>query len=184
MSHMSHREQQIGVLKGMSLGLFIAGATFVCSVKLLGPKLIVLSLDGRYALFALAILMPALTLAFSVGRLAKHRFFSPQDIDGSALSPGSGKAILLQSLLQNTLEQAVLALFAYASWSILVPSYLLPAAPTAAVLFLIGRILFFAGYAQGAKARALGFALTFYPTALLLIGSLYFAINAAMATVG
>jgi hypothetical protein len=180
---MTLTEEQTGVAKGMAVALFITIATLGCAVKLLGPKFIVISLVGRYALCALSILAPALTLAFSIGRLAKHRFFNAQDIGGSALTQGTGTAILLQSLLQNTLEQAVLALFAYASWSALAPSYMLPLGPTAAALFLLGRILFFAGYAQGPRARALGFALTFYPTLLLLLGSTYFAISEMMVIV-
>lgn len=39
--------------------------------------------------------------------------------------------------------------------------------PAAVLLFVIGRITFAVGYAGGAVARAFGFALTFYPTALL-----------------
>jgi uncharacterized MAPEG superfamily protein len=180
---MSLIDEQIGVFKGMSLALLITSATIFFSVKLLGPKFIVLSLGGRYALCALSILLPALILAFSIGRLAKHRFFSGQDIDGSALTRGTSMAVLLQAMLQNTLEQSVLALFAYASWCLLVPSQLLPAAPAAAMLFLVGRVLFFTAYVQGAKARALGFALTFYPTLMLLVGSAYFALTAVLAMV-
>ena len=41
--------------------------------------------------------------------------------------------------------------------------------PAAAVLFALGRLLFWRGYAGGAPSRALGFGLTFYPTALMLI---------------
>jgi hypothetical protein len=180
---MALSEKQIGVLKGMSLALLITSATLFCTVKILGPKFIVMSLGGRFALCALGILFPALTLAYSIGRMARHRFFSPQDIDGSALSGGTGTAVLLQSLLQNTLEQAVLALFTYASWCLLVPSVLLPAAPAAGVLFFIGRVMFFASYVQGAQARALGFALTFYPTVLLLVAAMYFAVTAVITMV-
>jgi len=39
----------------------------------------------------------------------------------------------------------------------------------AAILFVFGRILFWRGYARGAPARALGFALTFYPTLAMLL---------------
>jgi hypothetical protein len=46
--------------------------------------------------------------------------------------------------------------------------------PAAAILFLIGRILFFLGYAEGAASRAFGFALTFYPTLMLLVGVGFF----------
>ena len=38
----------------------------------------------------------------------------------------------------------------------------------AALLFLIGRILFSRGYERGASARAVGFGLTFYPSVLML----------------
>jgi hypothetical protein len=176
-------EKQTGVLKGMALALLISGATLFFSLKLLGPKFIVMSLGGRFALCALAMLLPALTLAYSIGRLARHRFFSPQDIDGSALSSGTSTAVLLQSLLKNSLEQALLALIAYASWCLLVPAVLLPAAPAAAVLFFVGRVMFFARYVQGAQARALGFALTFYPTVLLLVAAMYFAATAMITMV-
>ena len=39
----------------------------------------------------------------------------------------------------------------------------------AATLFVIGRVLFWRGYASGAPARALGFALTFYPQVVMLV---------------
>jgi len=52
--------------------------------------------------------------------------------------------------------------------AISVPASLLPVVPAAAVMFLVGRVSFFAGYAHGAPSRAYGFALTFYPTVLLL----------------
>lgn len=35
-------------------------------------------------------------------------------------------------------------------------------------LFVIGRILFRRGYAKGAAARSFGFALTYYPSLLML----------------
>ena len=40
--------------------------------------------------------------------------------------------------------------------------------PAAAILFLIGRILFSRGYERGAAARAIGFGLTFYPSVLMI----------------
>jgi MAPEG family len=76
---------------------------------------------------------------------------------------------LLQALLQNTLEQSCLALPVYIATSIVAPAALLPVVPAAAVMFLVGRLFFFAGYANGAPARAYGFGLTFYPTVLLLL---------------
>jgi len=49
------------------------------------------------------------------------------------------------------------------------PAPFLPVVPAAAVMFLVGRVSFFAGYAKGAPSRAYGFALTFYPTVVLLV---------------
>ena len=43
------------------------------------------------------------------------------------------------------------------------------AVPVAVILFVIGRVLFWRGYAHGAPARALGFALTFYPSVVMLV---------------
>jgi uncharacterized membrane protein YecN with MAPEG domain len=36
-------------------------------------------------------------------------------------------------------------------------------------VFFVGRILFWRGYARGAPARALGFALTFYPSVAMIL---------------
>jgi MAPEG family len=113
-------------------------------------------------------LAAAAWLAIAVARLARHRFFSDDDIDGS-LGAGTARAAILQSLVQNTLEQTLLAVVAYGAW-------LLSAAPVGAAwaavgCFSAGRLLFFLGYERGAPARALGFALTFYPTVGLLFAS-------------
>ena len=63
------------------------------------------SLSLRLKLAALAGLAPAAVLLLCIARLAKHRFTTPQDIHGSALTEGTERAKLLQALLQNTLEQ-------------------------------------------------------------------------------
>ena len=44
----------------------------------------------------------------------------------------------------------------------------MPGILAAAILFFVGRFLFIRGYAGGAPARALGFAMTFYPSVLML----------------
>jgi hypothetical protein len=114
-------------------------------------------------------LAAAAWLAIAVARLARHRFFSDDDIDG-ALGRGTTRAAVLQSLVQNTLEQTLLAVVAYGAWLFAAPS----AAPVgtawiAVGCFSAGRLLFFLGYDRGAPARAFGFALTFYPTVGLLL---------------
>ena len=152
---------------GLAMGTAIA-AFAVCGTYL-APTGIDDDLTSRAIIAAWSILAPAATLMICVARLAKHRFFTPEDIDGSALTSGTERARFLQALLQNTLEQACIAVPIYVATSFVVPARLLGVVPAAAVLFVIGRALFFAGYAQGASSRAYGFALTFYPTVLMLL---------------
>ena len=120
-----------------------------------------------FALSADAII--ALWLGISIALLARHRFYSPDDIDGGGLTHGTETANILQATLQNTLEQTVLAVLVHLSWAILMPVSWISAIPAAVVLFLCGRMLFLRGYRGGAPTRALGFALTYCPSVLMLI---------------
>lgn len=170
---MSLSKPQRHVALGMAAGLLFSIAALVATASLQVFD------HRRLALAPLAALAPALMLAFCIARLAAHRFLTPEDIDGSALTAGSGRARLLQALLQNTLEQAVLAIPVYAAWSVVAPASLAGLVLTAALLFVTGRSLFFAGYQRGAAGRAFGFALTFYPTVILLACLFYWAIARA-----
>lgn len=162
-------EKQIGVLKGIILGAFTA----VCIVGLgsyfnpFGYQEPLNSID-KLNVAILSCIIPAVFLAASIGRLAKHRFFTPEDIDGGGLSNGSPQAALLQSLLQNTFEQSLLASLVYCAWSVVMPVTSLSVVPIAALAFGLGRILFFAGYKKGASSRAIGFTLSFYPAIIML----------------
>jgi len=48
-------------------------------------------------------------------------------------------------------------------------------------MFLVGRLFFFAGYANGAPSRAYGFGLTFYPTVMLLLFVVALGVSRAVA---
>lgn len=108
------------------------------------------------------------SLLVAIARLAKHRFSTPDDIDGGGLGPATARATLLQALLQNTLEQAALAIVVYCAWAVVMPSAWLSVIPLAATSFGLGRVLFFAGYGGGAPSRSLGFAMTFHPSVAML----------------
>jgi len=114
-------------------------------------------------------LLPLVALMISIMRVGNHRFTTPEDIDGSGLTVGTQKIQILRAILQNTLEQAVLAVGVYLIGSVVLPHGWLGVIPAAALLFVIGRILFAAGYAGGAGGRAMGFGLTAYPTFALLV---------------
>ena len=107
-------------------------------------------------------------LVINIALVANHRFFTPEDIDGGGLSAGTARVRLLQSMLQNTLEQTVLATAVHLIWASVMPADWQAAIPAAALLFAVGRVLFWRGYARGAPSRALGFGLTFYPSVAML----------------
>ena len=132
---------------------------------LLPPTLFAQSIERALAWDVFVILC----LLAHIGSLACHRFLTPADIDGSGPTPGTERAQALQGLLQNTLEQVVLAVPTHLAWAALMPRNWQAAIPAAVVLFVSGRVLFWWGYMRGAPARALGFALTFYPTAAMLL---------------
>ncbi|WOT04525.1 MAPEG family protein [Shewanella youngdeokensis] len=162
--------KQSGVLKGMLLAMVtsiggITAAIIYDPFQYAGLNV----LSERLTVLGLALILPTLLLIVSVGRLAKFRFFSPDDIDGSGLTPGSHDAVMLQSLLQNTLEQCVIAFAVYTAWVLLMPSNWLSVVPLCSILFAVGRIGFFVGYRRGAPARAFGFALTFYSTVVMFL---------------
>jgi hypothetical protein len=143
----------------------------LCGVSLLLP-LSVLPTDDPSARIAWALkwaLLPVLTLMVSIIRVANHRFSTPADIDGSGLTNGTPEVRVLRAVVQNTLEQAVLAVAAYAIWAVVMPYSWLRAIPIAALLFVTGRVLFARGYARGAPGRATGFGLTAYPTFGMLV---------------
>ena len=162
-------EKQRGVLGGMMLGL--AATVLALALALVtAPSAFLPDNDAASAiLHALKwdILLVS-WLAANIAMLARHRFFTPADIDGGGLSDGTPTAKVLQSVLQNTLEQVVLALSVHLVWAATMPWRWQAAIPAAAMLFFLGRALFWRGYAHGAPARALGFALTFYPTVAML----------------
>ncbi|MFE8645711.1 MAPEG family protein [Sphingomonas sp. NCPPB 2930] len=164
-------QSQRRVLFGMLGGLVLAGVAFASTVLLNSVGMRIFADGARWHIAAVSALAPTCMLVICIMRLAKHRFFTPQDLDGSGMSKSSEAATLLQALLQNTLEQLAIALPVYFIWSIFAPRALLGLAVTSSVLFAVGRVLFFLGYRRGAAGRAFGFALTFYPTvALLLLG--------------
>jgi MAPEG family len=157
---MAFTRTQAGVAAGMAGGFALTLAAF------LWPGLPAVAQDpaSRLSLWLACAACVSVWLLVSVGRLAGHRFFTPADIDGGGLSDGTPKAKLLQTLIQNTLEQAVLAIVAYGAWLWFAPPERHGLVIVFALYFAAGRLLFFAGYARGAPWRALGFTLTFYPT--------------------
>lgn len=129
-----------------------------------------MSLLARLEIYAYSMIFPTVSLILCVGLLAKHRFFTAEDISGRAYTPESEKARQLQSVLQNTLEQAGIVLSVYFLWCLIMPADYLSLVVLNSILFFIGRLLFIRGYSKGAGARSIGFSLTFYPSILTIGG--------------
>lgn len=123
---------------------------------------------GRLAYVAQWLLIPGLALLFGVGLTADQRFFAAEAIDGSR-APESKLLEINLRYNQNTLEQAVLAAIAWAGLALALPAERLGLVPVLAVLFGIGRILFFAGYLIAPVGRAIGFGFSMYPSAAALL---------------
>ena len=165
-------EKQKGVVRGVLPAALVtlvglAGVSFLIPVSALPAD----DPGTRLAWATQWALLPILTLMISIMRVANHRFASPDDIDGSGLTAGTERVLVLRAILQNTLEQSVLAVAAYVIWATVMPHGWLRAIPVAAVLFAAGRILFARGYERGAPGRATGFGLTAYPTFGMLVTS-------------
>ena len=167
---MNLTDKQIIIAKAMVAGA-LAALTNIAIARSCEPLKFsaTLTFDQRLTVAAKSSVVVAIFLLVSIGRLAKHRFFTPEDIDSAASSHSTNRAKLLQAVLQNTLEQTVLAVITYFVWAIIMPADALGAIIGAATLFAIGRVLFIHGYEKGAESRAIGFTLTFYPPAFMLI---------------
>lgn len=101
-----------------------------------------------------------LWLAGCVKAVSSGRFRSPADIHGSAFAPPSPAIAVRVAILQNSLEQTVLAVGAHLALAAVMRATELVLIPVLIVLYLIGRISFAAGYAKGAPGRTFGMALT------------------------
>lgn len=163
-----HREQR-RVAAAMGAALLTAMALLSLAFACAGaeqPFIDRLQTTLRADLFVL------LCLAVAIGDVARRRFLSPQDLAGAATTEASPDVAAARAILQNTLEQSVLAIGAHLALTAAFGGSRLPVAVLVG-LFVAGRVLFNAGYRHGASARAFGFALTFYPSVLALAAALW-----------
>lgn len=107
-----------------------------------------------------------LCVVVAIGMVSTARRFSPSDIGGAAAGNPGRKVAIRTAFLNNTLEQAVVAIGMYLALATLVHGPWLSLIPVGVALFVVGRVLFFRGYAQGVEGRALGMTLTMTPTIL------------------
>jgi len=155
------RSAQAGVARGMGIALGLTGAAVIVALTHGEPAM----LEDRLRTLGIAATVLGAWAAAAIGDVARRRFASPAAIDGGDADPAVDIA---NAILRNTIEQAVLALLAYAALALVMPAARLPIALSVA-MFSAGRLLFWSGYRDGAASRALGFGLTFYPSVAALL---------------
>lgn len=178
LSGQEFRQEQRRVMMGMVGAVLVSGVTVAAAIWAGPPELYAsLSLADRLAIAIKTDLFVVAWLAVAIGNLARLRFFSSQDISGSANPDQSRSAREASAILQNTLEQVTLAVPAHLAIAAVMEENLI-VLPVLAGLFGAGRLLFWIGYNRGAAARSFGFALTFYPS----LGAMVFAAYLALAS--
>lgn len=158
----SLRKAQTGVARGIGIGLGLTIAAAILGYSRSSAAI----LESRLTTLGIAALVLGLWLAAAIGNVARRRFASDGAIDGrNGTDPHVDVA---NAILRNTAEQVVLAFVAYGALTLLSDHARVPVALFAAC-FTAGRLVFWTGYRDGAEARALGFALTFYPSVAALL---------------
>lgn len=118
----------------------------------------------RFALALQADLFIGLWVLVAIRRVSGLRLRSQQDVAGSAYGPSSPSVALASAFLQNTLEQAFIAIIGHLVLASLGGEEALAYILAAVALFWIGRIAFWIGYPAGASGRAFGMVTTMTPT--------------------
>jgi len=161
--------EQRRVLRGMGLAVMAAAIILALGTTFAWPLVPALPrMEDRLAYALRCDLFIVAWLAAAVAAVAQGRFFSAADIGGSGYGAASLRIAVASAVLQNTLEQAVLAVVTHLALASLLRGREMVLVPLLVTMFCAGRLAFWLGYQRGAGGRALGFGLTFYPNVLAL----------------
>jgi hypothetical protein len=148
----------------------LASAVF-CSLALAAGYMVLpryfsfpVDLAERLAFAIQADIFIFLWVVLAIRRVSRHRFYSATDSGAAAFGTPSAEIAMRAAFLQNTLEQAVIAVGAHLTLASLASGAALALIPASVALFAIGRLTFLLGYPQGAGARAFGMVTTTLPT--------------------
>jgi hypothetical protein len=156
--------EQRAVLLNSAAAVAVCVAVLAAGYAWLPPKtfaLVPAMEAGERIAFALKVdVLVFLWLAGCLRAVSAGRFHSAADIRGSAYAPPSPAIAVRAAVLQNSLEQTVLAVGAHLALAAVLRGDELVLIPLVVLLYLAGRVSFAARYAQGAGRRAFGMALT------------------------
>lgn len=154
--------RKIGIAAMISLPVcagILAAAYFILPLYFTFP----IELVDRLAFTLQADLFIVLWVMIASGIVSRSRRHSAQDIDAAIGGPPSRKLAIEIAFLQNTLEQAFIAVGTHLALATLIEGPALSLIVGAVALFAIGRITFLAGYHKGAGGRAFGMVTTVLP---------------------
>lgn len=120
-------------------------------------------LPERIAFAFKANLFVLLWVLVAVGMVSRGRRQRVEDIWGSAFGPPSPSLSIKVAFLQNTLEQAVMAICVHLVLAVMISGPNLSLIIVSVFLFGLGRIFFYRGYSSGAGGRAFGMVTTALP---------------------
>jgi hypothetical protein len=158
--------EQKGVVRGVVPAVIFCALVLAIGYVILPPPEIPTA-EGPGARIAFALEADTfvfLCLLVAVATVGNVRFLSPHDIQGSAFSNPSERIKVPLAVLQNTLEQCVLAVGAHLALAAVMRTPEMRLIPLLVALFVIGRVAFWVGYRRSGISRAFGFGVTFYPT--------------------
>lgn len=168
--------ERLRAARRVALAVSLAAAVLALS-QLSPPPSGLDHLSARLAYALRADLFVIAWVALGVIAVARIRFNSAEDAPGSGLSQPSERIAVPRAILQNTLEQAVLAVVVHLALATLLRPEEIRVIPAAVLLFCLGRAAFWLGYRHGAAARAFGFAVTFWPTVACLLLALVLLVS-------
>jgi hypothetical protein len=121
-------------------------------------------IGSRIAFALRADIFVAVWVLIAVRLVSRIRFVSEEDNAGAAYSPPSPRLAVRAAFLQNTLEQALIAIVANLALATVAGEAPLAFIIASVVLFTVGRLTFLRGYPGGAGARAFGMVTTVLPS--------------------
>lgn len=160
MSHKKLVHKEIGIGVALLLTISVLGWLVIPT-----PEVI----NSRF--WAKWLFLYSLPLFFGVLILVLKRYNHEELIKGSVFS-NDGLEIE-RAYMQNTLEQTVIALPIVISFGVLAPMSLVKFIPLHAIVFIVGRFLFFIGYKSSYSKRLRGFVVTNYANFAMFIGCFY-----------
>jgi len=169
---MSQKRDNLVVKRGILLGIALSISVLMLSFHFLPNVDHEPGLLMRLKIGVKSLVFPALLFLLMIIRIGAQRFGNPAEDPTRVVASSHAMQVDLR-VLANTHEQLILFMINAMALAVLLPFACLTLVPIYSAIFVIGRILFWAGYRHNVLWRAPGFGMTLFPA---IIGLIYSAI--------